>query len=226
MLATRGTGLPWGIRDPGAIANVILSTTRIGPRSSKHPVRFARCDRLLCAARVACGLPALDDTFDHWTDVFGFEINGPAAHRAELTDDGMIQIFPFEGKSFTVDDVLEFDRGDAIDFLRVEEDWRTGAFLNMPIVDVALIGLKGAVVLPTVGTMQLVNTLGRVQPIPLPGSLALPLGGVGVVGVMGSAAGRPEAGPACAGLRRRRRRPGRGGPGRSRRGPRWHRGHG
>jgi hypothetical protein len=136
----------------------------------------------ITTARIVRGMDPLGEGQPHWTDVLGFEVNGLAAERAEITEDGMIRIFPLAGALFGVDDFIDFGRGGANGFLTPLEDWLAQAYLNLPIIDRGLIGLEGVGVRPTPGAERFRSTLPAAGPLPLSGALlAGALGGMALL---------------------------------------------
>lgn len=110
----------------------------------------------ITTARQARAMPPLGARHPHWTDVFGFEINGHAAHRAELTRDGRIKLSPPAGRPFRAGDVIAFGMGGGGGMMQPADDWRAAAYLNYPIVDMGLNGLEGVAIVPGAAV-----TLGR-----------------------------------------------------------------
>jgi len=97
----------------------------------------------ITTARRERRLPELGPEHPHWTDVLGFEINGRAIQRAEITDGGAVLLYPNPGEEFRRGDVISFGRGGAGGFMMPAQDWTAAAYLNYPILDVGLIGLEG-----------------------------------------------------------------------------------
>ncbi len=107
--------------------------------------------------REARGEPALDTTHPHWTDVFGWQINGSPAQRAELVS-GRVRIYPDTG-AFVSTDVIRFGEGGATGMVKFPDDHIAQTFKNLPIVDLGMSGLDGVPVRPLPDAAALVNTL-------------------------------------------------------------------
>ncbi len=102
----------------------------------------------ITTARRVRGLPPLGDALPHWTDVLGFEVNGRAIERAEITRHGAVMLYPAPDTVFKRGDVVSFGKGGAGGFMQPVQDWLAAAYLNYPIVDVGLVGLEGVAVTP------------------------------------------------------------------------------
>lgn len=120
--------------------------------------------------RIARGLPALDGSQPHWTDVFGWQINGQPAQRAEIVG-GRVRIYPNE-PVFKSTDVIRFGEGGATGMVKFPEDNLAQTHLNLPIVDYGLSGIDGVPVRPLPDVAVLANTL----PAPAGGFVTGPTG--------------------------------------------------
>jgi hypothetical protein len=107
--------------------------------------------------RIARGLPALDDSHPHWTDVFGWQINGQPAQRAEI-ENGRVRLYP-NGPVFQPTDVIRFGEGGATGMVKFPEDHLAGAHLNLPVVDLGLSGIDGVPIRPLPSEAVLANTM-------------------------------------------------------------------
>lgn len=105
----------------------------------------------IITARSARGLAPLDDSVAHWTEVFGFELDGQPVHRAELTPAGTVRIPVPADRPRTRRMSLYYGRGGANGFVDPLIDWQARAYLNLPLVDVGLSGLEGVAVRPEPG---------------------------------------------------------------------------
>ncbi|WP_298360947.1 hypothetical protein [uncultured Litoreibacter sp.] len=103
------------------------------------------------------GEPELDNSQPHWTDVFGWQINGLPAHRAEL-ENGRVRIYPNAG-NFVSTDVIRFGEGGATGMAKFPEDHIAGTYKNLPVVDLGLAGVDGIPVRPLPDASMLANTL-------------------------------------------------------------------
>ncbi len=88
------------------------------------------------------GTGGAGNTFDHWTDVVGVEIDGVPAHRAEIQPNGRVRVYPNTGV-FTNTSLIQFGRGGASGWVRHDEDAYAGLWDDYPIVDVGLPDLAG-----------------------------------------------------------------------------------
>ena len=100
--------------------------------------------------RLARGEPPLPSTFDHWTDVVGFQYDGAPIHRAEIVA-GKVRVYPNTG-SFGPDvlDRLEFMPGMVAGSLKNPEDLDVGLYRNVAIIDVGLGDVDGVPVRPLI----------------------------------------------------------------------------
>ena len=111
----------------------------------------------LTTTRIARAKPSLPATYSHWTQVFGFEINGMPANRAEIVD-GKIRIYPATG-TFTSTDQIQFGRGRGTGEMKYPEDNQAESWQDLPIADLGLFGLEGVTVRPLPDPAVLANTL-------------------------------------------------------------------
>ncbi len=107
--------------------------------------------------RLVRGESALDTSQPHWTDVFGWQINGAPAQRAEIAV-GRVRIYPNEGM-FTSSDVIRFGEGGATGMVKFPEDHIAETYKNLPILDLGLSGVDGVPVRPLPDEAVLTNTL-------------------------------------------------------------------
>ena len=107
--------------------------------------------------RIARGEPALPATFPHWTEVFGWQINGQPARRAEIVA-GRVRIYP-NTAPFTNADVISFGEGGGSGALKVAEDYAAKTWKNYPIVAVPGLGVPGIPVWPVPAATALANTI-------------------------------------------------------------------
>ncbi len=108
-------------------------------------------------ARRARALASLDDTHPHWTDVFGWQINGRPAERAEIVN-GRVRLFPNDGP-FTSSDTIRFGEGGGTGMMRFPDDHLAQTYLDYPIVDLGLSGVDGIPLRPMPSSAVLANTL-------------------------------------------------------------------
>ncbi len=109
-----------------------LDGTYVEVWSSAGPITTTRLSR---------GEPALDTSHPHWTDVFGFTMNGTAVERAEIVS-GRVRIYPASGV-FTNTDVLRFGKGGATGAVLDPEDFFAETWMNYPLVDMGQASLEG-----------------------------------------------------------------------------------
>lgn len=107
--------------------------------------------------RLARGEAALDNSHPHWTDVFGWQINGAPAERAEIVA-GRVRLFPNAGV-FTSNDVIRFGEGGASGMVAFPDDHIAQTYKNLPVVDLGLSGIDGVSVRPLPDPAVLENTL-------------------------------------------------------------------
>ena len=107
--------------------------------------------------RLARGEPALDNSHPHWTDVFGWQINGAPAQRAEIVA-GRVRLFPNAGV-FTSNDVIRFGEGGASGMVAFPDDHIAQTYKNLPVIDLGLSGIDGVSVRPLPDPAVLENTL-------------------------------------------------------------------
>ncbi|SMX46496.1 hypothetical protein COL8621_03136 [Actibacterium lipolyticum] len=116
----------------------------------------------ITTTRLARGEAALDDSFAHWTDIAGWQINGIPAQRAEVVA-GRVRIYPNSG-TFTYADVINFGEGGASGMLAHPDDFYAALWENLPIVDVGATGLEGIPVRALPDPAVLANTLPASTP--------------------------------------------------------------
>lgn len=107
--------------------------------------------------RIKRGLPALGSDFPHWTEVFGWQINGEPAERAEILA-GRVRLYPNEA-SFVASDIIQFGEGGATGMVKFPEDHQAQTYLNLPIVDAGLSGIDGVPLRPLPDATVLENPL-------------------------------------------------------------------
>ncbi len=111
----------------------------------------------IITTRSARAETALDNTYDHWTDVFGFNINGTPVHRAEIIS-GRVRIYPISG-SFISTDILTFGAGGATGAVENPADFFAETWKNYPLVDVGQARLEGVPVRAMPDPAVLANTI-------------------------------------------------------------------
>ena len=107
--------------------------------------------------RLARGDAALDNSQPHWTDVFGWQINGAPAQRAEI-EAGRVRIYP-NAASFISTDVIRYGEGGATGMVKFPEDHIAQTYKNLPVVDLGLTGIDGVPIRPLPDATVLQNTL-------------------------------------------------------------------
>lgn len=107
--------------------------------------------------RIKRGLPALGPDHPHWTEVFGWQINGAPAQRAEIIA-GRVRLYPNEA-SFVASDMIQFGEGGATGMVKFPEDHQAQTYLNLPIVDAGLSGVDGVPLRPLPDAAVLENPL-------------------------------------------------------------------
>lgn len=112
--------------------------------------------------RAARSEAALGGGYPHWTDVFGWQINGAPASRAELVS-GRVRIYPQSGV-FSASDLISFGEGGATGAVKFPEDFYAQTYKNTPIVDVGAARVAGISVRPLPSDLVLANTLPAVDP--------------------------------------------------------------
>lgn len=100
---------------------------------------------------------ALPNTFPHWTDVFGWQINGLPAERVEIAA-GRVRVYPND-VSFTASDVVNFGEGGASGMIKFPEDAQAGVHKDLPIVNVGAARIEGIPVRPLPTAAVLANPL-------------------------------------------------------------------
>lgn len=104
----------------------------------------------------------LGSTYAHWTDVFGWQINGAPATRAELSA-GRVRIYP-EAGAFTATDMISFGEGGGTGAVKFPEDLYAETYKNLPMVDVGAARVEGIGVRPLPQASVLANTLIAAEP--------------------------------------------------------------
>lgn len=112
--------------------------------------------------RAARGEAALQSGFSHWTEVFGWQVNGAPALRAELVQ-GRVRIYPTEG-AFSAGDIISFGDGGATGAVKFPEDLLAETYKNWPIVDVGAARVEGIGLRPLPSAAVLTNTLVASEP--------------------------------------------------------------
>lgn len=107
--------------------------------------------------RIARGEPALDDSYPHWTEVFGWQINGRPAERAEISS-GRVRVYPSDS-SFTSTDIINFGEGGATGMIKFPQDYYAQTYKDLPIVDLGVAGIEGIPLRPLPDAAILANTL-------------------------------------------------------------------
>lgn len=113
----------------------------------------------ITTTRIKRGEPALPKTYPHWTEVFGWQINGMPAQRAEIVS-GRVRIYPIPpATAFTATDTINYGEGGASGQIKFPEDVLSESWKNIPIVDHGLAGLDGVPLLHLPSAAVLANTL-------------------------------------------------------------------
>ncbi|MBE9640446.1 hypothetical protein [Salipiger mangrovisoli] len=108
--------------------------------------------------RAAAGDPALDDSFPHWTDVAGWQIDGDPAQRAELVS-GRVRLYPNDGGSFNDATSITFGEGGATGMLERPEDFDAALYRDYPIIDLGLPDVPGLPVCTLPDAAALASTI-------------------------------------------------------------------
>lgn len=111
----------------------------------------------ITTVRAARAIAALPNTYTHWTEVFGWQVNGAPADRAELVA-GKVRIYPNSG-SFIFSDTIMFGEGGGTGSMLYPEDQVNDGWMNMPLVNVGAYGLEGFPVSAMPPAANLANTL-------------------------------------------------------------------
>ena len=111
----------------------------------------------MTTTRIARGEPALDDSYPHWTEVFGWQINGRPAERAEISS-GRVRVYPSDS-SFTSTDIINFGEGGATGMIKFPQDYYAQTYKDLPIVDLGVAGIEGIPLRPLPDAAILANTL-------------------------------------------------------------------
>ncbi len=101
--------------------------------------------------------PTLPASYSHWTEVFGFEINGAPATKTEIAN-GRVRILPESGQ-FVSSDTINFGTGRGTGQLKYPEDYTADTWQDLPIVDLEWANLEGAAVRPLPDAMVVQNTI-------------------------------------------------------------------
>lgn len=111
--------------------------------------------------RQARGETPLDQSYPHWTEVFGWQINGLPAQRAELIA-GRVRLYPNDGP-FNAQDIINFGEGGASGMIKFPQDYYAETYKDLPIVDVGAARVDGIAVRPLPDASVLDNTLAPVE---------------------------------------------------------------
>lgn len=95
--------------------------------------------------------------FPHWTQVFGWQVNGLPAQRAEIVA-GRVRLFP-GGGAFTASDVISYGEGGATGMVKFPEDFYARTYKDIAIVDVGAADIEGIELRPLPDAALLQNTL-------------------------------------------------------------------
>ncbi|WP_095587701.1 hypothetical protein [Actibacterium ureilyticum] len=112
--------------------------------------------------RIARGETPLDDTFPHWTDVAGWQINGLPAERAEIVA-GRVRIYPNGGGVFTFADQINYGLGGATGMIAYPDDHYAALWKDIPLVDTGAAGVEGIPLRALPDPDVLANTLTAPQ---------------------------------------------------------------
>lgn len=107
--------------------------------------------------RKARSEPALDDSFGHWTEVLGWQINGAPAERAEIVA-GRVRLYPNE-PAFNAQDIINYGEGGATGMIKFPQDYEARTYKDIPIVDVGAARIDGIALRPLPDAAVLQNTL-------------------------------------------------------------------
>lgn len=89
-------------------------------------------------------------TYDHWTEVLGFEIDGVPANRVEVRN-GRIRIYPNSGSFAPGDESrIIYGRGGATGTLNSAADLDNELYFNIPVVDVGASRIAGVALRPLI----------------------------------------------------------------------------
>lgn len=116
----------------------------------------------ITTTRIARTEPPLDNSFAHWTEVAGWQINGSAAERAEIVA-GRVRIYPNGGGTFTFADQINYGQGGATGMIAFPDDYLVALWKDIPLVDTGAAGVEGIPLraLPDAGVLA--NTLTAPQ---------------------------------------------------------------
>lgn len=116
----------------------------------------------ITTTRIARGETPLDDTFPHWTDVAGWQINGLPAERAEIVA-GRVRIYPNGGGVFTFADQINYGQGGATGMIAYPDDHYAALWKDIPLVDTGAAGVEGIPLRALPDPGALANTLTAPQ---------------------------------------------------------------
>lgn len=105
---------------------------------------------------------ALGSRFAHWTEVFGWQINGLPAERAEIVN-GRVRLYP-NNVNFVHTDVVNYGEGSATGMIAFPDDALAGVYKDLPVVDLNAHGVDGIPVRPLPEAAVLANTLPAGSP--------------------------------------------------------------
>ncbi|MGL4308861.1 MAG: hypothetical protein ACRCSU_00120 [Paracoccaceae bacterium] len=111
----------------------------------------------ITTTRLARAEAPLGTTRPHWTQVFGFQINGAPALNTQIVS-GRVRVMP-NAAAFVPGDVLTFGEGGGSGALAFPDDHVAQTWKNYPIVDVGATGVTGLPVSPMPSATVLQNTL-------------------------------------------------------------------
>lgn len=112
----------------------------------------------ITTTRIARGEAALPATYNHWTPVVGFQINGLPAQNVAIVS-GRVRITKNGGGNFVASDVLTFGEGGATGMIKFPQDYQNALWKNWLIVNVGAPGLEGLPVQAMPSSAVLANTL-------------------------------------------------------------------
>lgn len=116
----------------------------------------------ITTTRIARAETPLDNSFDHWTDVAGWQINGAPAERAEIVS-GRVRIYPNGGGVFTFADQINYGQGGATGMIAYPDDFHAALWKDIPLVDTGAAGVEGIPLRTLPDSNVLANTLTAPQ---------------------------------------------------------------
>ena len=120
----------------------------------------------ITTTRRAKGWAPLDNSFPHWTEVFGFEVNEAPAQNTAIVA-GRVRVYPNGPDTrFYQGDTIAFGRGGAGGYMDTPEDFVADAWANYPIVaNSPISGIEGTDVRPLPDAAILANPITTARPV-------------------------------------------------------------